>query len=111
LTDRLGLGGGQCLLSRLGAIAGQNADKTGNRHACGNDRLTHVGAQNTVQHHQAAELVLRKTVRGAITDNISAFAAQASGLPRGQDAEIKKPAHRENGRAQGENMVNYKYSC
>src|SRR4051812_37819502 len=63
LTDRLGLGGGQCLLSRLGAIAGQNADKTGNRHACGNDRLTHLGAQNTVQHHQAAELMLWKTTR------------------------------------------------
>jgi hypothetical protein len=53
----------------------------------------------------AAELVLCKTVRGTMTRNISAFATKAGGLPRGQDAEIKKPAHRVDERAQGEHLV------
>jgi hypothetical protein len=38
-------------------------------------------------------------------------AAHASGLSRGQDAEIKIPAHRVDERAQGESTVKYKYSC
>jgi hypothetical protein len=43
-----------------------------------------------------------------MTRNISACQRAAA---RGQDAEIKKPAHRVDERAQGEGMVKYEYSC